>query len=92
MTEEEEISERRKLLLPKLFRVWNTLIKMMKDRGYSLEERKEKFSLRVLLKTGEILSSNSERYLQLTRSLFFETILLLPRPPVPRRHNLNLYV
>ena len=42
MTEEEEISERRKLLLPKLFRVWNTLIKMMKDRGYSLEERKEK--------------------------------------------------
>ena len=33
-----ETEQNRKLILPKLFRVWKTLNKMMQDRGYTIEE------------------------------------------------------
>ncbi len=40
MDEDEKI-ENKKLLFPKLFRVWKTLIKMMEDRNYQVEEEKQ---------------------------------------------------
>ena len=33
-----EMEQSRKLLLPKLFRVWKTLNKMLEDRGYVVED------------------------------------------------------
>ena len=35
---EYEMEQNRKVLLPKLFRVWKTLNKMMQDRGYEIED------------------------------------------------------
>ena len=42
MQEEEGTLERRKDILPKLFRVWKTLLKMMEDRGFTMNESKKK--------------------------------------------------
>jgi DNA-directed RNA polymerase I, II, and III subunit RPABC1 len=39
-----ETEQSRKLLLPKLFRVWKTLHKMMEDRGYTIDVEEQNYS------------------------------------------------
>ena len=39
-----EAEQSRKLLLPKLFRVWKTLHKMMEDRGYTIDIEEQNYS------------------------------------------------
>ncbi len=41
---EYEMEQNNKVLLPKLYRVWKTLNKMMEDRGYIIEENYSKIS------------------------------------------------
>ena len=41
---EYEMEQNNKVLLPKLYRVWKTLNKMMEDRGYIIEENYSQIS------------------------------------------------
>ena len=58
-----EMEQSRKLLLPKLFRVWKTLNKMMEDRGYVVEDNYDKDLHDKVIRNGSVDTYNEGEYL-----------------------------